>query len=78
LFGRQAAPQTLECEIFSNVVTDDNCQQIWFLQELASRLIESLEDNADRDAVAIRALEPLISLDKAMLELGISRADVSR
>jgi hypothetical protein len=47
-------------------------------EELASRLIESLEDKADRDAVASRALEPLTSLDKAMFDLEISRADFSR
>jgi hypothetical protein len=47
-------------------------------EELAARLLESLEDQADRDAIANRASEQLVSLDTAMTELGISRADVSR
>jgi hypothetical protein len=47
-------------------------------RDLAGRLWDSLEDVADRQALAARADELNVSLDAVMTALGIARTDVPR
>jgi hypothetical protein len=47
-------------------------------RDLAGRLWDSLEDVADRQALAARSDELNVSLDAVMTALGIARTDVPR